>query len=257
MEPIKPSQRLGKSLIAVALSWGAGLVDVVGYLVLDHAFVAHMTGNTVSTVLHGLEHNWPTMLHRGAPIPAFFIGLLVGEIVLEAARRRKSRCVASHALWIEAVCLAAFVGCGLALFGANSKVAATSLASFLLLLIPIAAAMGIQSAALRKVGALTIFTTFITGTLTKLANDVADYIFWFRDQTRGGFFLHVGQAIRLSPQQECFQAVVLLTALYCAYAGGALSGVLGFHHWGVAIVSAPLLLVLLAILVDQLHPLQP
>lgn len=254
MEPVKPSQRLGRSLIAVALSWGAGLVDVVGYLVLDHAFVAHMTGNTVSTVLHGLEHNWPTMLHRGAPIPTFFVGLLLGEIVLEAARRRKSRCVASHALWIEAVCLALFVCCGLAVFGATSKIAANSLASFLLLLIPIAAAMGIQSAALRKVGALTIFTTFITGTLTKLASDVADYIFWFRDQTRG---TGMKQAIRLSPQQECFQAIVLLTALYCAYAGGALSGVLGFHHWGVAIVSAPLLLVLLAILVDQLHPLQP
>jgi len=174
--------------------------------------------------------------------------------VLEAARRRKSRCVASHALWIEAVCLALFVCCGLAVFGATSKIAANSLASFLLLLIPIAAAMGIQSAALRKVGALTIFTTFITGTLTKLASDVADYIFWFGDQRRSAGFR---QAIRLSPQQECFQAVVLLTALYCAYAGGALSGVLGFHHWGVAIVSAPLLLVLLAILVDQLHPLQP
>ena len=43
-----------KATLAVALSWGAGLIDVLGYLTLYQAFVAHMTGNTVSSVL---RHN--------------------------------------------------------------------------------------------------------------------------------------------------------------------------------------------------------
>ena len=37
-------------------------------------------------------------------------------------------------------------------------------------------------AALRKIGALTLFTTFMTGTLTKLSNDLAEYFFWLHDQ---------------------------------------------------------------------------
>jgi uncharacterized membrane protein YoaK (UPF0700 family) len=253
-----PLSNKEKAILAVGLSWGAGLIDVIGYLTLYHAFVAHMTGNTVSSVMHGMGHNWREMLHRGAPIPAFFAGLLAGEVALEAAKRRRRRHVASRALAIEAICLAAFLGFGTWILGAGPKAAAEpTTPQFVFLVALIAVAMGVQSAALRKVGALTVFTTFITGTLTKLAQDLSEYLFWLRDRTRGRFRNRLGKALRLSPRQESFQSVVLLALLYLAYGGGAVFGVFGFHRWGVTIAAAPLALVLVAIGADLARPISP
>jgi uncharacterized membrane protein YoaK (UPF0700 family) len=254
--PPTPLSKKAKALVAVGLSWGAGLTDVVGYLTLHRAFTAHMTGNTVSTVMHAAEGSWREVLHRGAPIPAFFLGLLAGEIVLERAKRRRRRHVAARALGLEAICLGLFLALGLGWFGAD-RAPNPSPPLFLLLVLLVAAAMGIQSASLRKVGALTIFTTFITGTLTKLADDVAKYLFWLRDRTRGRTRRRLGKALRLSVRQEPFQSTVLLAALYLSYAVGALAGVEGFQRWGVAVAAAPLLLVLSAVAIDLLRPIAP
>jgi uncharacterized membrane protein YoaK (UPF0700 family) len=247
-----------KATLAVGLSWGAGLIDVVGYLTLYKAFVAHMTGNTVSSVMHGMEHNWPELLHRGTPIPAFFAGLLAAEVALEAAKRHGRRNVATRALAIEAFCLGAFLGFGRWILGGGAPpVTEPTTPQFVFLVALIAVAMGVQSAAMRKVGALTIFTTFITGTLTKLAEDLGKYLFWLRDRTRGRVRQRLGKALRLSMRQESFQSVVLLALLYLAYGGGALFGVFGFHRWGVIIAAAPLTLVLVTIGVDLVRPISP
>lgn len=253
-----PLSNIEKATLAVGLSWGAGLIDVIGYLTLYHAFVAHMTGNTVSSVMHGMGHNWPEMLHRGTPIPAFFAGLLAAEVALEAAKRRGRRNIAGRALAIEALCLAAFLGFGRWILGGGPRAAAEpTTPQFVFLVALMAVAMGAQSAALRKVGALTVFTTFITGTLTKLAQDLSEYLFWLRDRTRGRVRARLGKALRVSMKQESFQSVVLLTLLYFAYAGGAVFGVYGFHRWGVTIAAAPLALVLVTIGVDLVRPISP
>lgn len=252
-----PLNEWEKAVIAVALSWGAGVVDIVGYLSLHHAFVAHMTGNTVSSVLYGLDRNGPELLHRAAPIPAFFLGLLAGEVILESGKRRGRKHLAARALGLEAFCLAAFVALGLLRSGASDNFPETSTPTFVLLVGLIAVAMGVQSASLRKIGALTIFTTFITGTLTKLADDLACYLFWLRDRVKGRVRQRLGIALRLSPRQESFRAMVLLASLYLGYAAGSLVGAVGFHRWGVAIAAAPLGLVIAAVVVDLFRPMSP
>lgn len=253
----KPFSKKEKVAVALVLSLGAGQVDVVGYLALYHAFVSHMTGNTVSTVLHGVEGNWAEVLHRGVPIPAFFVGLLAGEMTLEAAKRRKRRHIAARAFAIEAVCLAAFLAVGLLFFGTASPVRGPPTSMFVGLVCPIAAAMGVQSASLRKVGALTIFTTFVTGTLTKLGADLSEYLFWLRDRTQGRVRARLGKALRLSPRQESFQSIIVLMCLYVSYGLGALAGAVGFRQWGVAIAAVPLGLVLCAVLLDLVRPISP
>jgi len=253
----RPLGHLEKAVLAVALSWGAGIIDAVGYLSLYKAFVAHMTGNTVSSVLHAFSRDWMDVFHRAMPIPMFFMGLMMGEIVLERAKRRRRRHVASRALAVEAMMLAAFLGAGLPLFGATPHIQGASPGEFGFLVAVIAVAMGVQSASLRKVGALTVFTTFITGTLTKLANDLSEYLFWLRDRTKGRFRRRIGPALRISGRQESFQSVVLLSALYVAYALGGLCGAAGFHWIGIAIAAIPLTLILAAIATDLLRPISP
>ena len=123
-----------KAALSVALSWGAGLIDIVGYQFLYHAFAAHMTGNTVSSVLHAYQRNWPELLHRCAPVPAFFAGLLAGEITLERAKRGKGKHVAAQAFVIEAILLAVFLIVGWACYGATPHFRKASSGMFVFLI---------------------------------------------------------------------------------------------------------------------------
>jgi uncharacterized membrane protein YoaK (UPF0700 family) len=231
------------------------MTDVIGFLTLHHAFVVHMTGNTVSSVLYGVDRNWGDFFHRVLPIPWFFFGLLIGEILLELAHRHNSKRVAQRVLLAEAICFATFLGIGLSLYGTSPRIDQPTGALFILMVALIAIAMGVQSASLRRIGALTIFTTFMTGTLTKLANDLSTHVFWLHDRTHGRFRHRWLPALRLSWRQESFQAVLLLSGLYLCYAAGALVGSEGFYRWGVAIIAVPLALVVCAILVDFLRPI--
>lgn len=257
MKPDEPLSHKEKAVLALALSWAAGSIDALGYLLLFKAFVAHMSGNTVSVVLHAVDGQALEVLHRGVPIPAFFLGLLTGELVLEAANRRRRRRIVWRSLVIEAVCLSAFILLGFTLCGPRPGTYPHSAAVFVLMTSLAALAMGVQNASLRRVGAVTIFTTHITGTLTKLANDLAEYLFWFRDRTRGRLAQRLAPTLRLSVRQTAFQAVILLSGLYLSYALGALAGALGFRRFGPGMAAAPLALVLGAILMDLLRPIAP
>jgi hypothetical protein len=84
-----------------------------------------------------------------------------------------------------------------------------------------------------------------------------EYLFWLHDRTHGRLLTRLAPALRLSFRQESFQAVVLLTSLYLAYATGALAGAVGFERWGLAIATAPLALVLAAIALDWVRPISP
>ena len=168
-----------------------------------------MSGNTVSVMLHAVDGQTLEVLHRGVPIPAFFLGLLTGELVLEAANRRRRRRVVWRSLVIEAVCLSAFLLLGFTLRGPWPGTYPHSAAMFVLMTSLAALAMGVQNASLRRVGAVTIFTTHITGTLTKLASDLAEYLFWFRDRTRGRL------AQRLAPRCGCQSARPLFRPSSC------------------------------------------
>jgi uncharacterized membrane protein YoaK (UPF0700 family) len=255
-----PLSQKEKAVVALALSWSAGCVDALGYLALSGTFAAHMTGNTVSSVMHGVQGRWTEMVRRAMPIPLFFLGLLVGEVVLELAKRRGRRHIAARVLGIEAVCLGGFLGMGIWVLGTGpgEKIGNPKTWEFVVMVGLIAAAMGLQSASMRKVGAVTIFTTFITGTLTKLANDLSAYLFWVWDQIRArekrGRWKRV---MRLSWREESFQAVVVLLGLYVAYVMGALAGAVGFYRWGVLVAAAPLGVVMMGVAVDWVRPIAP
>ncbi len=55
----------------------------------------------------------------------------------------------------------------------------------------LAFAMGVQTATLTHVGALTIYTTFVTGTLTKLTESFTRVLFWGYDQLRAAEALYL------------------------------------------------------------------
>ena len=243
-----------KSAVAVAVTWVAGFVDAVGYLVLSRVFVAHQTGNTVGSALDLVNGERGESFRRGYPVAVFVAGLLLAEFVLEIAKRAGAKSILWRALALEAIFLLAFIACGTALSNGTHR---RSFSAEVILITLATLAMGVQNASLRKIGVLTIFTTHITGTLSKLAEEAAKYVLWFHDRTRGRRLRRLMKVLRVTPRQENFRQTMLLASLWLMYFIGAALGAVGAARAGVVSLLIPLVVVLAVVGVDFVRPISP
>jgi len=161
-----------RDAMLTSLSLAAGCVDAVGYLGLGQVFVANMTGNTVLLGLAIGQANVRGVLHAGTALAAFVSGVAAGAAIVERNPERTSWTpTVTAALGLECVILVAFAA-GWLLDGSEpSRVAVY------LLIVLAALAMGVQSAAVRRLQVADVSTTYITGTLTSLT---ARTVRWLR-----------------------------------------------------------------------------
>jgi uncharacterized membrane protein YoaK (UPF0700 family) len=162
---------LGRESMLLLLTLAAASVDAISYLGLGHVFTAMMTGNTVLLGLALAQGEVLAALRSILALIGFAIGVFVGAVIVE----RESE----PAEWPAAVTATlAFETFVLAVFAAASTVFDSTRAVVIYLLIILSAfAMGIQSAAVRRLGVPGIATTYITGTLTSL---MVDLLGWLR-----------------------------------------------------------------------------
>jgi uncharacterized membrane protein YoaK (UPF0700 family) len=148
--------------LAVLLAAVAGFIDAAGYLLLNGLFVAHITGDT---------DRFGQALGRGSLSAAAPIGLAVFEwtasiaavtLALEVATRRGLRSPAAAALTLEAALVAVLMSWHAAGFYAREALAVC--------------AMGTQTATVAKWGRQTIRTTYLSGMLTRLAQNAANVL---------------------------------------------------------------------------------
>ncbi len=167
---------------AVLLCVIGGSADAIAYLRYD-TFVGAMTGNTV---LLGMDFSRWQFDHAGYHIgivAAFFAAVILTRSAV------KREIPAAAALVVTALMLAASE------FITNHWSAAV-----------VAAALGMQNAAVRTIAGVPINTVFITGNLVQLGSSVQ------------------------SPSQPGHRtALALLTASWIAYAVGALLGAVALH----------------------------
>lgn len=182
--------------IVLCLAWVAGEVDAAGYVSLGGVYVAHMSGDTASATVHLVRGG--AVASRALAIALFVGGVLAGALLSEIAGRLRLR--ARHAL----------------MFGAEAVVlvAAVFVRETSAVLALVAAAMGMQSSALRRISAVSIRTTAITAMLVTFGEEVASA---------------VGDRDRRS---LAWRRAVLFGAIWAAFAAGALSGVLAIDAWG-------------------------
>jgi uncharacterized membrane protein YoaK (UPF0700 family) len=160
----------GRDVRLLTLTLVAGMVDAVSYLGPAHVFTAMMTGNTV---LLGLALGAGEALHafRSAlALLGFMAGVAVGEVVVgrDEIDEPWPR-VVTQALALEAAVLAAFA----AFLARTPPAPDAALVHVQVGLLSIA--MGIQSAAVRRLGVPGIATTYITGTLTSLMVGIVEH----------------------------------------------------------------------------------
>ncbi len=222
---------MGRDGMLLLLTLAAGSVDAISYLGLGHVFTAMMTGNTV---LLGLALGQGQILPASRNILAllgFAGGVMLGATIAEWDRSRSDWPPAvTRALALEAVLLGAFV-----VFWHLTGPARGEGVLYALIVLT-AIAMGVQSAAVRRLGVPGIATTYITGTLTSLMVDIA--------QMLSRMNVADNPQTALIPWER---RLGLLIAVFVAYGVGALTGgLLRLHAFGFATL-VPLLAVSLVV----------
>lgn len=133
----------------------AGFADAVGFV---HAgvFAANMTGNTVLTGLSLAHGDWAASIERAATLVTFFVGAMIGRVLLRVSGDRSWLVLLVEAVVIT---LAAFV---------DPKAPLSIWA--------IAAAMGVQATAMTKFRGAAVSTVVITSTMARIAEAAADLV---------------------------------------------------------------------------------
>lgn len=243
------SKARSKAAVALGLTFAAGMVDIVGYISVFHLFVAHMTGDTVHLGHNLVIGNWSQAARVAVIIAAFIIGSIIGRSIIEAGARRRFRRVATVTLLFEAGLILILI------WTTPLKVAlrTESLGRICWMLALLAAAMGVQTATLTRIGALTIHTTFVTGMLNKLAQSISQWLFWIHDEWRQ----HRGWAdfLRRSGKNPSARTAVFMSGIWVCYALGSLVGTWMSLEWSVRSLYLPAAMLGLAAAVDQLRPL--
>ena len=188
----------------------AGFLDAVGFLALLRVFVAHMTGTTVVLGIGLGQGRWSVLLSSGLAIPFFLSGVLIGLEIDRRCQRRNVRRPLAVQLGAEVVLLAAFTTIGVTVFRDHAPETATF--GYIVLLFLATCAMGIQTASLRKVGVLSVHTTFMTGMMTK-AVEAADKF--------------VAEPER---RRERLRTMVFLASVWVIYLAGASLGAFTLDH---------------------------
>jgi uncharacterized membrane protein YoaK (UPF0700 family) len=225
---------------ALALAWIAGSVDAIGYLTLAGLFTAHMSGNSARLGVRLGHGDLGPAVPLAVAVALFVLGVALGSIVGELAARRRVESVAAVVLLVQAALLAGFLAFAETALRGNP----VSHRSGAVFYVPAALAilsMGVQLTVLQRVAGVTVRTTYVSGVLTRFAQETVNWL----------FARHSGRS-----SAEARARSLLLISLWLAYAAGATVGSLTDVHWGAWALLVPLALLILGIAADLRRPLE-
>ena len=226
-------RRHGRDVLLLGLTWAAGTVDAIGYLALGRVFTANMTGNTVLLGLHLAQEQGAAALRALMALLGFGVGLVVGAAVVERSRSRDPwpRAVTA-ALALEAAILAAFAVWSFFAWRAREAYEAQALIALS------AIAMGIQSAAVRRLNVPGIATTYVTGTLTTAVTSLVA-----RSRAAGAAPDPAARVEGVPAAGHWWRAVRLQLLALVVYGVGAAVGGLLYERWPALVAALPLIAV--------------
>jgi len=151
-----------RDLLVVVLAFVSGYTDGVGFLALGGAFTSVMTGNMVLLGLSAGQADWEGVGRALGAILAFIAGAALGTQLAGVAAKQDPiwpRPV-NRALAVELAILA------VASVGWFVTVGEPGAVVQFVLLLALAAALGVQSSTVQRFGVSGLSTTYLTGTLT-------------------------------------------------------------------------------------------
>ncbi|MGH7985153.1 MAG: YoaK family protein [Candidatus Binataceae bacterium] len=256
MRPASPFDVLQKVWIALLLTWAAGFVDLVGYITLYQIYVAHMSGNTVALARHLSRMQWAGCARRGWPILTFIFGLLLGVVVADAEERKILRAPFPAIIMLELLLIGIFLWQG---SGHNFMpvIPRQPAGKFFLMVALLTVAMGMQNVAVRKVGGLNAYTTFVTGSLVKFAESFSAYLFWLRERVlRRKSRRRLRRVLAASLRQPSLRRAGLTFSLWLVYLAGGVAGAVLTDRINLLSLTLPMGVLALVTIYGSLRPLE-
>jgi uncharacterized membrane protein YoaK (UPF0700 family) len=213
-------------------TWAAGSVDAITYL-RAHVFTANMTGNSVLLALAVGQGQGAATVKALIALVAFIIGVLLGAILAgEGGDRVKTFTAVRREVFFEAAVLALFaVAC--------VRPPTTSIHfTVVLVIFTSGVAMGMQSAAVKRLSLPGIATTYITGTITSLFSGMVHN--WMARKTRAARMV-TEAASGHTPQPSMRHSVGLQAQVYLSYTIAALACGVLHNYWPSGVAILPVL----------------
>jgi uncharacterized membrane protein YoaK (UPF0700 family) len=237
-----------KARLAVSLAWIGGFVDAVGFIVLVRMFTSNMTGNTAMLGSQLVVGNFEEAFYAGYAILMFLAGAMLSGLLTIGGRRLGIKSIYSLALSVEVLLLAAF------LLGTDYFIPTIRYPYLVLLALP-CLAMGLQNATITQIAGAVVRTTHVTGVLTDLGLETVQFLFWFRDQTRGRIRERLLKSFYLSTRHPSLQRLLLLASIWLSFLVGALLGLWGLAHFGIACLAGPICFLMFLVILDFIRPI--
>jgi uncharacterized membrane protein YoaK (UPF0700 family) len=156
--------------LVVVLTFVTGCADAIGVIALGGAFSSVMTGNMVLLGLSAGATDAALAVSSASAIGAYAVGVLIGARIAGVASAEDPVWPApvTRALLLELAALLGFlVAWELTLDQRSSELGQ------LLLLMVLAAALGVQGSAIQRFGVPGLSSTYLTGTLTNVIAGIA------------------------------------------------------------------------------------
>jgi uncharacterized membrane protein YoaK (UPF0700 family) len=168
----RPEQQRVMTAIAIALTFASGAADVTSFTRLGNVFTSVMTGNIVLWGLAVARGSLTLFSHTAVSIAGYITGVAAATLIAHRVKTIGIGAAAlldAHVIWVLRTELTLLAG-----FAVGWEVSGATPAGWaqFCLLATLAAAMGMQSAAVNDMGLAQVSTTFLTGTLTGLVSSL-------------------------------------------------------------------------------------
>ncbi len=240
-----------KLVTALLLTSVGGFVDAVGYISLFQIFTANMSGNSIHVGIYVGGFDIAGLSRPACAILSYVSGIILTRIALEIANRAGVRRIASLTLSVEALLLVIFARATPVMH--SGQIAEQRSLAYFLLVATLAFAMGVQTGTLTHLGPLTVYTTFVTGTLTKFSESFARMVFWIHDRRRSG--IAMPDIVRHLRTQADAAASALLLGTWLCYVTGAALGTISKRHWELKAIYGPVVVLAALVILDRIRPL--
>ena len=208
--------------LSLGLAFVGGYGDAASF-VLAKTFTGHVTGNLVLAAIAVAAHDWRATLGPLSAIVTFLIGIFLSLLLVRPLKAWSSWPLLPTIMGIEVILIVT------ASFALSSGLA-YRVGIFVILL---SLALGIQNGAFRRIGGISVHTTYLTGMITSLISTEAEK-----------YASGVLPVSSRAPDPK----IELLCGIWIAFVVGAGTGAAMVLHFGaVGMLGAALLLVPMAL----------
>lgn len=234
--------------LAITLAWVAGYTNILAILMCGHV-ISHVSGTTSELgerVVQGEPGPAAFMLFL---LAAFLAGAATSGFTVEVGKRRGWESIYVLPMAVEAILLAGFA-LGVASHAGGEietgwrRYAMTGLAS---------AAMGLQNATITRISSGVVRTTHVTGVLTDLGTELAQFMMYLVDRRRR--WREAGELIFRMHKHTMGRRLMLLASILGSFALGAGLGTLAYDHVPALSMSPPVLFLIWIVVQDLRAPI--